>query len=193
MPGKKKSSATKEGAPQTINPKTIRENILNIFRTTPNVLFNYKQIAKKLDIKEAEARKNISEILQKLTGEEVLEEVYTGKYKMISDVCYVTGKVDLTQNGYGFIISDEYEEDIFVSMKNLNHALHGDTVKVYLFAKRKKARPEGEVVEIIERGRSMFVGTLEISKNFAFLIPTTKQIPFDIFIPLRNLNQAQNG
>src|SRR5208283_185699 len=193
MSGKKKTAPSNVVNNQAINHKSIHENILNIFRQTPNVLFNYKQIAKKLDVKDAHDRQTISEILKHLTGEEILEEVYTGKYRMISDICYVTGKVDLTVNGYGFVISDEYEEDIFVSMKNLNHALHGDIVKVYLFAKRKKARPEGEVVEIIQRARSMFVGTIEISRNFAFLIPSSKQIPFDIFIPLRNLNNAQNG
>jgi ribonuclease R len=78
-------------------------------------------------------------------------------------------------------------------MKNLNHALHGDKVKVYLFAKRKKSRPEGEVVEIVERARTTFVGVIEMSKNFAFLVPSGKQIPFDIFIPIRSLKGAKNG
>lgn len=193
MSGKKNPRSTSYGLSQIVNKKTLRENILSVYRNAPNELFNYKQIAKKLDIKDSPVRQVITEILHVLAKEEILEEVYTGKFRMKSDVCYVTGKVDLTSNGYGFIISNEYEEDIFVSMKNLNHALQGDLVKVYLFAQRKKARPEGEVVEILQRARNLFVGTLEISKNFAFLIPNAKQIPFDIFIPLRNLNQGQNG
>lgn len=176
-----------------VNKKTLREDIINVFRQSPQDLLNYKQVAKKLDIHETVVRRFMPEILTELTQEGILEEVYTGKYRMKSDVCYVTGKVDLTVSGYGFIVSDEYEEDIFVSMKNLNHALHGDTVKVYLFAKRKKARPEGEVVEILQRARNLFVGIIEISKNFAFLLPSSRQIQFDIFIPLRSLNKAQNG
>ena len=135
----------------------------------------------------------ITEILYELTTEGVLEEIQTGKFKQKSEAFYITGTVDLTSQGYGFIQSKDNPDDVFVSMKNLNHALHGDKVKVYLFARRKKARPEGEVVEIIERARNTFVGTIEVSKNFAFMIPSTTKIPFDIFIPLRSLNGALDG
>jgi ribonuclease R len=192
MPGKKKKKA-EEGKKQMINKKSLRENILSIFRNAPSESFNYKMIAKKLDIKDSPVKRMITEILYELKEEEHLEEKQTGKFRMKSEAFYVVGKVDLTSNGYGFIVTDEYPEDIFVSMKNLNHALHGDKVKVYLFAKRKKARPEGEVVEIIERARNTFVGVVEISKNFAFLVPSGKQIPFDIFIPARSLKEAKNG
>jgi ribonuclease R len=106
---------------------------------------------------------------------------------------YVTGTVDMTRMGYGFISSDDIEDDVFVSAKNLNTALHGDKVKVLLYAKRKGARPEGEVVEIIERWRTSFVGTVEIMPSFAFLIPDNKNMPFDLFIPVSKLNGAKQG
>jgi ribonuclease R len=106
---------------------------------------------------------------------------------------YISGTVDMTRMGYGFISSDDIEDDVFVSAKNLNTALHGDTVKVLLYAKRKGARPEGEVVEIIERWRTSFVGTIEIMPNFAFLIPDNKNMPFDLFIPSSKLNGAKQG
>jgi ribonuclease R len=109
------------------------------------------------------------------------------------DRVYITGTVDMTRMGYGFISSDDMEDDIFVSAKNLNTALHGDKVKVLLYAKRKGARPEGEVVEIIERWRTSFVGTVEIMPNFAFLIPDNKNMPFDLFIPVSKLNGAKQG
>jgi ribonuclease R len=109
------------------------------------------------------------------------------------DRVYITGTVDMTRMGYGFISSDNIEDDVFVSAKNLNTALHGDKVKVLLYAKRKGARPEGEVVEIIERWRTSFVGTVEIMPNFAFLIPDNKNMPFDLFIPVSKLNGAKQG
>jgi ribonuclease R len=110
-----------------------------------------------------------------------------------SDRVFITGTVDMTRMGYGFISSDDIEEDVFVSAKNLNSALHGDKVKVQLYAKRKGARPEGEVVEIIERWRTSFVGTVEIMPSFAFLIPDNKNMPFDLFIPSSKLNGAKQG
>jgi ribonuclease R len=190
-------SRNKKKAPEdkkvTINKKSLREGILNIFRNAPNETFNYKILSDRLQIKDSPVKRMITEILYELVAEELLQEERLGKFKMKSEACYVVGIVDLTVNGYGFIVSDEYPDDVFVSMKNLNHAMNGDKVKVYLFAKRKKSRPEGEVVEILERSRNSFVGVIEISKNFAFMVPGTKQIPFDIFIPMRSLNGALNG
>jgi ribonuclease R len=116
------------------------------------------------------------------------------KYKpKTSEKVFITGTVDMTRMGYGFISSDDIEDDVFVSAKNLNTALHGDKVKVLLYAKRKGARPEGEVVEIIERWRTSFVGTVEIMPSFAFLIPDNKNMPFDLFIPSSKLNGAKQG
>ena len=106
---------------------------------------------------------------------------------------YITGTVDMTRMGYGFISSDEMEDDVFVAARNLNTALHGDKVKVWLYARRKGARPEGEVVEILERWRTTFVGTLELMPGFAFLMPDNKNMPFDIFIPMSALNGGKQG
>jgi ribonuclease R len=193
MSGKsnKKANSPKK---QMINKKSLRENILSLFRNNPNELFNYKQISKKLDVKDDPVRKMITEICYELVQEEHLEEVYTGKFRSKSEACFVVGKIDMALGGYGFLISDEYDEDVFIGTKYLNHAMHGDKVKVSLFARRRgKGRPEGEVIEILERSRSTFVGIIEISKNFAFLVPSGKQTPFDIFVPNKALKGAQNG
>lgn len=94
--------------------------------------------------------------------------------------------------GFGYIISDEIDRPVRVSSRNLNHAMDGDKVRVHLFAQRKKHYFEGEVTEILERAKSTFVGTVEMSPNFAFLVPSGK-VGFDIFIAKENLNGARNG
>ena len=175
------------------NKKTLRRFILEIFRKNPSKTLNYKQLAKRLGVKDDATRKLINTVLNQLNKEGKLEEIYTGKFKFISKGAYVTGRVDMTRHGSAYIVTADLQDDIFVSQANLNHALHGDEVKVYVWALKKKHRIEGEVVEILQKSRTTFVGTIEISKHFAFLIPEGKNMVHDLFIPLNKLNGAKNG
>ncbi len=185
----------KGGKKAEISRESFTERVQEILSKSPQQGFNYKQIAKKLNINDPAERSMISEIMKELAKKGTLKEIHQGKYvsKTAPRGGYITGTVDMTRMGYGFITSDEIEDDVFVSAKNLKTALHGDKVKVWLYAKRKGARPEGEVVEIIERWRTSFVGTVEIMPNFAFLIPDNKNMPFDLFIPSTKLNGAKQG
>jgi ribonuclease R len=176
-----------------ISKGTLTEQILATLSKSPEQGFNYKQIAKRINITDTAAKQMISDILRDLTRHGGVQEIYHGKYKLKQSRGYITGTVDMTRNGYGFISTDELEDDVFVSAKNLKTALHGDKVKVWLYARKKGARPEGEVVEIIERWRTSFVGTVEIMPNFAFLIPDNKNMPFDLYIPSSKLNGALQG
>src|SRR5690606_31074347 len=106
---------------------------------------------------------------------------------------YVTGTIDLTKFGYAFVITDEMEDDVFIAARNLNTALHGDQVKVLLYARHTGKRPEGEVVEHINRSPATSVGSIELTKQFALLIPDIKKDPFDLFIPLAKLDGAKQG
>jgi ribonuclease R len=173
--------------------ESISTRIQDILSKNSQQSFNYKQIAKRLNISDSSEKLTISDALRELTKKGVIKEVYQGKYRSKESRGYITGTVDMTRMGYGFISTDDLEDDVFVSAKNLHTALHGDTVKVLLFAKRKGARPEGEVVDIIERWRTSFVGTIELMPNFAFLIPDNKNMPFDLFIPTAKLNGAKQG
>jgi ribonuclease R len=176
-----------------ISRETLTEQVLSVLSKNPEQGLNYKQIAKRLNISDPQSKEMISGILGDLTGQGGVQEIYPGKYKVKASRGYITGTVDMTRMGYGFISTEELEDDVFVSANNLKTALHGDKVKVRLYAKRKGARPEGEVVEILERWRTSFVGTVEVMPNFAFLIPDNKNMPFDLFIPTSKLNGALQG
>jgi ribonuclease R len=176
-----------------ISRETLTEQILATLTKSPEQGFNYKQIAKRLNVTDSPARQLISDILKDLTIQGGVQEIYPGKFKAKASRGHITGTVDMTRMGYGFISTEELEDDVFVSANNLKTALHGDKVRVRLYARRKGSRPEGEVVEIIERWRTSFVGTVEVMPNFAFLIPDNKNMPFDLFIPTSRLNGALQG
>ena len=178
---------------KTSSRDALTNQVIGEFTNRPGQTFNYKQLAKRLNIKDVSSRRQIIPILEHLEKEGDLVQVYPGKYKLKSKGGYIFGTVDLTQFGYAFILSEALEDDVFISRNNLNHALNGDYVKVYLYARRSGKRPEGEVVEIIERARKTFVGIVEISRHWAFLNPDTKEMPYDIFIPPDKLNGAKTG
>lgn len=159
----------------------------------PGRSYNYKQMAKSLNVHRMDTKRLIFDILKELADAGELTEVSTGRFKCKKIGSYITGTVELTAKGSAYIISDESEEDVFVAFNNLKHALNGDKVKVLVYARRKNSRPEGEVVEIVEKKKATFVGTIQLSENYAFLVPGGKQMPYDVFIPLHQLNGAKNG
>jgi ribonuclease R len=171
----------------------LENSVLGVFTSYPNQTFNYKQLSKRLAIKDISTKRQIIPVLEYLAGKDELVEIYPGKYKLKSKGGYIYGTVDMTQFGYAFILAEAGKEDIFVSRNNLNHALNGDYVKVYLYARRKGKRAEGEVVEVIERARSSFVGIVEVSRNWAFLNPDSREMPYDLFIPPDKLKGVKSG
>lgn len=177
---------------KTFNKKKLKNSIITILYEDPGKTVNYKQISTWLGVKDMETRKLVNVVLQELHDDDYLEQVARGKYKLKAKSGTVVGIVDLQSQGFANVNSDEVERPILVSSRNLGHAMVGDKVRVRLFASRKKHDLEGEILEIIERAKSVFVGTVQISRNFAFLIPSGK-VSFDIFIPLEKLNGAKNG
>jgi ribonuclease R len=186
--GKKK----KKKVGSAFNKKNLKKEILSIFYDNPQRTYNYKQLAQVLKIKDLEILRLIHVVLDELGESEKIDQVQRGKFKLRTRGGYITGRVELQPQGFAFIDSEEADEPVLVSQDNLNHAMEGDVVKVYLYARRKKHQLEGEVEEILERAKSTFVGVIERSRNFAFLIPVGKT-GFDLFIPLEKLNGAQNG
>jgi ribonuclease R len=176
-----------------IDMKKFMELITGVMTKNPRQPLNYKQIAAKLTVTENTEKRMISEALHRMKKEGIIEEKMHGKYVIKAVGGYITGTVDLTKFGYGFVSTEDLEADVFIAARNLRNALHGDTVKVLLYASHKGKRPEGEVVEIITRARTAFVGTIELNPQFAFLMPDNKHMPFDLFIPLNKLNGAQQG
>lgn len=186
--GKKRKSSGRSD-----NRNSITSEVLGIFTGNSNKILNYKQISKVLGIRDTASMRKVINALEFLKGREDIVEIYSGKFKLKLKGGYIFGTVDMTQYGYAYIVTDDIKEDIYVSKDNLNHSLNGDHVKVYMYARRKGKRLEGEVVEIIERARKTFVGIVEVSAHFAFLNCGSKEMPYDLFISPDKLKGAKDG
>lgn len=168
------------------------EEILNILSKNPNKALNYKQIAAELQVTDHSQRLLINTILSELKKTQTVSEIERGKFKIKSFENYITGRVDMSSTGVAYIISEETPEDVMINPKKTLNALHGDQVKVKLYPKTR-GRQEGEIIEVLKRAKTEFVGTLQVSPKFAFLVPSSNKIHVDIYIPLEKLNGAKDG
>ncbi len=175
------------------NTDNLTQSILTILRKQNSTPINYKQIASSLGVRDTSTRNLIIKKLKKLQLEDKIEEIERGKYIIKSSRNYYTGIADVTSRGQAYIIVEELEEDIFINNKNLNHALNGDTVEVYVFKRRKGGKQEGEITKIIQRKRTEFVGIIQIKERFAFVVSSDAKMYTDIFIPKANINEAKDG
>ena len=182
----------KDSGKPMMKPEKMLDAIVALFNNHPDDLLSIAQVAASLKIVKHPQRMQIASIVKTLIEDEYLLEVSKGVFKLRFKGSYVDGVFDKKSTGKNYVVPDDGGEPILIDERNSNHAMRDDRVKVRLFAKRKGAQPEGEIIEIIEHKKDTFVGTLEVSSNFAFLL-TDKRWSNDIFIPKEKLKNGKSG
>ena len=174
--------------------KDFSGKILKILSQSANRAFNYKQIAALLEVDDTKSRNEIIKDLKILASQKQIIETEPGRYlvKAISED-YYEGTIDMTSRKTAYFICPDLSEDVFIPTNNLNKALDKDKVKVYVYNRRKGKRPEGEVIEVVERDKTEFVGVIDIQKNFAFVSTANPKMYTDIFIPKDKIGEAEQG
>ena len=180
----------------------IATQILKVFANAPFTAFNYKQVSSKVGAYDKATRQLVQSLVLEMAENKILVEEGRGKYKInpkhINDDLlpknYIIGTIDMKQTGKAYVIpQEEGREDVMIAPNNTHHALHGDTVKVQMFPQRKMHKPEGEVVEVLKRAKTRFVGRIQRMDKFAFLVCDNRTMVVDIFIPLSDLAGAEDG
>jgi len=171
-----------------------------LFLSNPQKAFNFRQVSNLLGVSDKVSKELVNKIIESLADSKIIIALNRGKYKYNPELVaekyqttIVQGRVDMKQTGKAYVIVKELDDDVFISANNTGHALNGDTVKVRLFPIRKDHKLEGEIIEVIQRFKNQFVGKIQISGKFAFLIPDEANMPFDIFIPNESLHDGKNG
>jgi len=173
--------------------KNLTRDIFKIFNNDNSKHYNYKQIASKLGITHSDGKTQILKKLAELKETKKIKEVDRGKYQIIIDKKYHIGTLDITSNGNGYFISDDFEKDIFIPSNNLGKGLQNDTVKAYVYKRNRSNKLEADIIEIIERDKTTFVGVLQMSKNFGFVLCDNQKMYADIFISKARVNGAEHG
>lgn len=180
---------------------TFVNTILRIFGEHPFKPMNYKQIAKIMGVRDAAGKDVIYQVLVTLANDGQLVEDHPYSYilnpELVSEYGpkpqYVVGTVDMKSTGKAYVVPEDGGEDIQIASNNTGKALHGDKVRVAMFPKRKSKKVEGEIVEVLERARTEFVGIFSISHGYAFVVSERETMPVNFYIPRGSYNKAKDG
>ncbi|MCE2936282.1 MAG: ribonuclease R [Cyclobacteriaceae bacterium] len=185
---KKKFKEKKQKKQKETHTSLFRQ-VLNLFDENPGRVYDFKQIARKAGAKNKALNQDLFSILENLEESGKIRQLPHGGYTSTRKTDTITGVVDHVNVRFAYIATgQEGSKDIYVRTQDLANALHGDTVAVELLNRRTGQNPEGKVVEIVKRARTRFVGRVELSKNYAFVVPDFKKIYQDFFIYPENIN-----
>ena len=171
----------------------LAEQLITWMQMRPGEDFAIKQIFRGLNLTTHPLKMLCMDILHEMAEDAFIQVMDNGHLKLNNHGIILTGKFQRKSNGKNTFIPDDGSEAIFIAERNSGHAMHGDKVKVSLTAKRKGRKVEGEVIEILERAKETFVGTLKVDKNYAFLLTEDRTLANDIFIPRDMLKGGKDG
>ena len=173
--------------------QSLSHIIRKVFTENSDSSLNHKQICALINVKESALRKLVYSILEDLSKTNFLKKDGYSSYKLNQSDSIYEGILQVTARGAGFVIVDDSDmEDIYIPEKHVNQGLGGDLVKVQI-TKQGKKRPEGEIIEVVNRERTQFVGTIQMNEKFAFLIPDNPRVGTDLFIQKEKLKGAKDG
>lgn len=189
----KKKTDGKKTKSKRLKKEVILHRIVSTFEASPTISFNYKQISKLIGVETNVQKLHVAAILEDMALSGFIKEVDRGRYQLNNTGTLAEGIFMRRSNGKNSFMPDNGGTPIFIAERNSAHAMDGDRVKVQLFARKKNSEPEGEVIEILESKERVFVGKLQVTRGFAFLITENKTLANDIYIPIEKLNGGKNG
>jgi len=168
-----------------------REDILAVLRHA-NGRQNIKQIAKALHVKRSETEGLLRHLEEmERDGQIMLDK--TGFYRLKDVNNGIVGQVSSHPDGYGFLIPDEGEDDIFLPEQEMQKVLHGDRVQIRIIGSDRRGRPEGTIVEVLSRANTHIVGRIVRENGVWLIVPEDRRITHDILVdePIGNAKDGQ--
>lgn len=178
---------------------SLEQKIIELLKSYPDASIPIPLLEDALSLRKKDGGKKLKKSVNRLKQ---LGHIRVTKGNLVrlnevaeADKSFVQGKLDVTSHGDGYVIVEGRDQDIKISHKFLGTALDGDTVKVKLMGyHRKSNKPMGRVEEVVERSRTLFVGTLEKPAKNTFLIKSDQQSSrVDFFVDPEDLNGARPG
>jgi len=115
-------------------------------------------------------------------------------YCLVDRVALVTGVVSAHRDGFGFVVPDhDGDDDVYLSSRAMRELMHGDRVAVRIRGHDRRGRPEGSLVDVLERNTSSVVGKYLQERGVGFVVPENPRITHRIAVPADAVASARPG
>jgi ribonuclease R len=190
---KNRNKSTVKG--KKLPPGQLQSEIVKMLKRHSRKRMTASQVIRKLKI--ANNRDVVEAAMERLVKKGQITSVEENKYQFNRNPGAsqggktLSGRVDMTRSGSAYIICDGEEDDVHVSAKYLNSALNGDKVLIRTWTPRGRRKKEGEVMEVVERSTSQFIGNIYLYESNAIVVPEgTADI--DILVNLDDTKGAEH-
>jgi ribonuclease R len=187
------SKRKKQKGSEPTAKQQFESGILSVLNEARGQAYSIKQIAKKLGLKKRDDIKAMTFSVYELEEAGKIKEENNGTYSSLQKGKTITGIVDHVSSRFAYVKIGEDRPDVYIKARDMGSAVDGDTVTISIFPTRHGEHSEGKVVEVIRRNRNRFVGKLQLSKNFAFVVADFRKIHKDFFISQENINGAKSN
>ena len=192
--GRKRKSSPKSKA-SIGSVKSIEPLIVGFLSQNQGRSYQIKQILKSLGVRDVKSKGIVTDVIFQLEDRGTIKRLRNGSYTIEASRETMTGVVDSVNARFAYVVLDgeEAKEDIWVAKDDLLGAMDDDKVKIVLKPGKHGKHPEGKVVEILSRHRDEFVGRLEMSARYGFVIPDFKKMFHDIYVRYEDLGGAKHN
>lgn len=178
--------------PSSIQPQeSISRSILSVFSKNSGASLSHKQLCYLLGASQPIDRQRIFDVVQRLVAKKRLDQVNAHSYSLKQAPTF-EGVFELNPKGFGFVRQEGQNNDVLIREENKGLGMDGDRVQFSVINERN-GKKEGRIITVLERSRSLMVGTLKIKAEKAVLYPDSVKFGVPVEIPLNQLNAAKNG
>ena len=172
---------------------SLASRILRTMERRPSVVFPLADLALEMGMMERTGRILTKAAMDLLISGGHVKEIKAETYQLALEENLVDGVLQLTSSGTGYVVPGGGADDVFIKESDLGVAFGGDRVRVQLYPSRNKRKLEGQITEVLQRARSRYVGTLQVTPQHAFLVTDSRKIGPDFYIPLKELHGGKDG
>ena len=190
--GKKRKKVRSSAKDKGQVSKVIKA-VFDLLDANPGRAYSIKQIAKKVGLKKRDDIKQASQLLRQLEEQEKIIQLKNGDFTSNRKIAEVTGIVDHVSSRFAYVRIGEDRPDVYIKGRDMGSAVDGDTVKLIILPSKHGEHAEGKITSVVRRNRTRFVGKLELSKNYAFVVADFRKIHQDFFIYPEHIKGAKSG